>query len=877
MLKISEIRINHIKEPKGIWDNLNIGWKMTSEKKNVKQKNYQIQIFEDSKLEKMIYDTGKVFSENSQNIWINISNIYLKSIHYYYVRVKVWDTYGENSDWSVTRFLTALLEERNWQADFITVEQPKDEKGSIATRLRREFRVEKPLKEAFLVFTAYGLYQTFLNGMRVGKNELAPGWTSYHNRLLYQIYDVTDQIQDGVNTWSALVGAGWYKGDISYYRIHNFYGKYAAISGELLLRYEDGSEEAIYTDKRWKGTESAILFSDIYDGEIYDARLGEEKWKENGYQDEAWREVRVVEQRKEQLYPQLGSTVKVQERLAVKEIILTPNGETVLDFGQNISGWVDFSVDGKPGDIVEFVCFEMLDAAGNVYTKNLRTAKQTIRYICSGEGMERYRPHFTFQGFRYVWVKQYPNKILKDNFKALVLYSSMREIGTFCCSNPLLNQLQKNILWGLKGNSVDIPSDCPQRDERLGWTGDVQVFCNTACYLMDMYEFYRKWLCDLSADQEKNGAVTHVVPDVLSLNQPDNFSGAVGWGDVAVVLPWVLYQETADKTIIHQQYHSMKSWIDFMVSRMEDGEYRFGFGDWLALDAKEGSYHGATPVELTSEAYFAYSVWLFIKMARVIEEDRDVQTYNEIYKTVVQNFQEKYFLSDGQMSVQTQTAHVLALGFGLVPRKYKKKTIDNLICLLKKYNMHLSTGFLGTPLLMHVLSENGYVSEAYELLLKKDFPSWLYQIERGATTVWEHWDGLKPDGSMWSPDMNSFNHYAYGAIGSWLYEVCAGLKRDENEPGYKHFYIEPYLGGNLEYAKTTHLSEYGNVLVHWIKKEKQVRLKIEVPHNATATIVLSQADKIVEDGGLLFTKRKGILTADTGSGGYKICYTVSGV
>lgn len=877
MLNITEIRINHLKEPKGITGNLSIGWKIASDHKNVVQKKYRLQLAKDSTFEKILYDTGDVESEQSQNVSVDISNVGLSSVHDYYVRVRIGDNYGENSSWCNTRFLTALLDQRPWRADFITAEQLKDKNHSPAMSIRREFKVEKPLKEAFLVSTACGLYQTFLNGVRVGEDELAPGWTSYDKRLLYQTYEVTDLIRQGANTWGALVGAGWYKGDVSYYRVHNFYGEYAAFSGELILRFEDGSEESVCTDNRFKGTDSAILFSDIYDGEIYDARLEPEGWKENGFQDDNWRKVRAIGQKCGQLCPQSGSTVQIQETLNVKSIFVTPKGETVLDFGQNISGWVHIRVKGRPGDTVELVCFEMLDPEGNVYTENLRTAKQTIQYTCSGKAEEEYHPHFTFQGFRYVWVRRYPGAVQAEDFKALALYSDMKEIGTFTCSNPLLNQLQSNILWGLKGNSVDIPSDCPQRDERLGWTGDVQVFCNTACYLMDIYEFYRKWLCDLSADQQRNGAVPHVVPDVLVRNQPDNFSGASGWGDAAVVLPWILYQETGDQAIIDRQYGSMKAWIDFVISHhIEDGIYSFGsqFGDWLALDAEEGSYHGATPAEFTSAVYFVYACDLFVKMAEVTGRKEDAKKYKEIYEKAVWHFRGRYFLPNGQMSIQTQTAHVLALSFGLVPQKYRAQTAKRLIELLKQRDMHLSTGFLGTPFIMHAVSENGYLKEAYELLLKKDFPSWLYQVEQGATTVWEHWDGLKPDGNMWSADMNSFNHYAYGSIGKWLYEVCAGLKRDEKYPGYKHFYVEPQPGGGLTFVKTAHICGYGKIGVCWERKEDQIILDIEVPHNTRATVQLPKTSEIAERGGLEFAENADFIAADAGSGKYRIRYRV---
>lgn len=870
MLQISEIRINHLKEPAGIQNRISVSWKIQSDRTEVCQKGYRLQIAKTDQFDKILFDTGYIRSSESVNV--KLPEIKWEPVHRYFLRVQIQDNYGEICGWQDTNFVTALESENDWKAGFITAEQLKDKNGSAATIMRKEFYIEKPVKEAFLISTAQGLYQTFLNGKRIGKMELAPGWTSYHKRLLYQTYEVTNEIVSGNNVWGALIGAGWYKGDVSYYRIHNFYGEYAAFSGELILRYEDGSEEIICTDGSWKGEDSAILFSDIYDGEIYDARLEKEGWNQAGYDDKDWRTVRIVNQKTGRLIPQTGCAVKIQEIFNTDRFFITPKGECVLDFGQNISGWVHFRVTGSPGDMVELVCFETLDLAGNVYTENLRTAKQTIRYILKGTGAEEYHPHFTFQGFRYVWVKEYPGTIIPENFKAFALYSDMRETGTFSSSNPLLNQLQSNIMWGLKGNSIDIPSDCPQRDERLGWTGDVQVFCGTACYLMDIYEFYRKWLCDVSADQQENGAITNVVPDVLGVNEPERFCGCVGWGDAVVILPWILFQETGDEAIIYQQYESMKAWIDFVMEHMEDGIYSFSpqFGDWLALDAEEGSYHGATPAELTSLAYFSYASGLFAKMAAIIGKENDAELYEKVHKDAVLCFQKRYFLMDGRMSIQTQTAYVLALRFQLVPEKFQTQAVDGLLELLKYKEMHLSTGFLGTPFIMQALSENGCLKEAYELLLKKDFPSWLYQVEQGATTVWEHWDGVKTDGSMWSADMNSFNHYAYGSIGKWLYEVCVGLKQDEKYPGYKHFYIEPHPGGGLLYAKTSHITEYGEIYVGWEKNEQYMKLEMQVPCNTTVTIILPEGSKIADHDGLNFVQNESHWAAEAGSGKYTV-------
>lgn len=870
MLSIDRIKINHLKKPKGIRGTIRLSWELCSDRRNVKQKEYQIQISEDRDFQKIVYDSGKISSEQSVNVEVRKKQ--WKSLTHYFLRVCVTDNYEETSGWQMAEFWSDIQDIESWKAEFITVENEEDRKKAPGTAVRREFTVKKPVGEAILVSTAHGLYQVFLNGKRIGNDELAPGWTSYGKRLLYQTYDVTDLLQNGKNAIGALLGAGWYKGDISFNRTHNYYGDFTAFAAQLLIRYQDGSEEIIITDETWKGTHSAIIHADIFDGESYDARLEQNGWLQADFEEEGWFSVKISAQKKENLVPQQGCAVRIKERKSVRDIITTPAGDTVLDFGQNLSGWIQFRVTGIAGDVVELNCFETLDSEGNVYTENLRTAKQTIRYICNGSGIEQFRPHFTYQGFRYIRVKQYPGEIKGENFEALVLYSDMEKKGDFQCSNPLLNQLQSNIQWGMKGNFLDVPTDCPQRDERLGWTGDAQIFGRTASFLMDTTEFYRKWLCDVAADQKLDGGVPNVVPDVLPQFESGPAYGSSAWGDVAVILPWTVYQETGDTSVILQQYQSMKAWVDFLTKNAESGKriFEMQFGDWLALDAEEGSYHGATPVELTSMAYYAYVSGLFVKMAKAVGKTEDVATYQKVRDKAAEDFRKLFFLPDGTMTVQTQTAHVVALYFDLVPEKYKETVVQGLRSLLDKHQGHLTTGFIGTPYIMHSLSQNGCLKEAYELLLKEDFPSWLYQVKQGATTIWEHWDGLKPDGSMWSADMNSFNHYAYGAVGQWLYEICAGLRIDEENPGYRHFYIEPHVGGNLTYAEAFHNTEYGKIGIRWEQIEGTIEWRIQIPNNTTATIILHQINSVIESDTLEFKKEGGDVLIKAGSGAYRI-------
>lgn len=878
MTKISDLKINYIKNPSGIKESICLSWAIESEQRNVLQENYQIQVNQCGCESELLYDSGVVESGQSVNIPLGLE---LKSIRRYDVRVRV-TAGGEQSQWAEAFFISALTDASEWKGQFVSAEPEEDHGESYGTLLRKEFTIHGPVKEAWLVSTAHGLYHCFLNGRRISLDEMAPGWTSYGKRLLYQTYQVTDLLQEGSNALGVMLGAGWYKGLMGYKHTRNNYGTCTAFGGQLIIRYEDGSEEWILSDKSWKGSIGPILFSEIYDGEIYDARQEQPGWNEVGFQDEHWQTVRCVEQSPENLYPQSGSPVRVIERRQGTSLLYTPEGDQVLDFGQNLTGWCEFSVkDPNPGEVVELQFFETLDCNGNVYQENLRAAKETIRYICKGEKEETYHPWFTFQGFRYGKVVSYPGEVRPENFIACVVHSDMEMTGTFRCSNPLLNRLWNNVLWGMKGNFLDIPTDCPQRDERLGWTGDAQIFGRTASYLMNTNAFYHKWLADVAADQREDGAVPHIVPDILTGNSAGDWFlkkelpvGASGWADVAVMLPWVMYLTYEDKMILERQIDSILGWVRFMQEHSEGCLFQFGsqFGDWLALDAEEGSYQGATPVDYTCSVYYCRSTEITAKILRVLERDEEAAYYESFAQTLKDDFRKRYFEEDGMLKIQTQTAYVLALVFGLVPEMFREKSLKALKALLEKETWHLTTGFLGTPQLLFALSENGCLEGAYELLLKEDFPSWLYQVKAGATTIWEHWDGRKSDGSMWSPDMNSFNHYAYGSVGEWLYRVVTGLEIDEEHPGYEHFYVRPSIGGGLGFAETTYRSVRGYIRIFWKKDGNDVTLEIEIPVNTSADIILPQAEHILESDGLVFEKIQGEYRAKAGSGKYEIHY-----
>lgn len=884
MLKAVNLTCDYQVNPVGVNDKIQLGWMLESDRRNVLQTSYQLQVAADPNFSQITFDSGVVKSGDSVHIRLDGMN-FDSSTRYFY-RVKVTDNQGEESPFSETAYFeTALLDNSLWKAEFITADtRPEDAALSDGRLLRKTFQIGKKVKSARAYATAMGLYELFLNGKRVGDQVLAPGWTMYTTRTLYQTYDVTGMLREGDNAVAAQVGAGWCKGEIGFEHRRNHYTDKALFICQILVTYEDGSQDLIVTDGSWKWSKGPIVFSEFYDGEIYDARLEQDGYAEPGFDDSAWQPVLVVDQDKKVLTIQDGAPVRKIQEIPAQEMFRTPEGDLVIDFGQNLTGWLRFRVSGKAGDHVLIKYAEILDAKGNFYTENLRKAKCETQYTLSGKGVETFEPHFTFQGYRYIKLAEFPGEPKMEDFTAIVVHSDMKETGAFECSNPLLNQLQHNIKWGMKGNFVDIPTDCPQRDERLGWTGDAQIFVRTASYLMNTYPFFRKWLREVAVDQRPDGSIPHVVPDLLRVHNEDDAiingdaSGATGWGDAAVICPWVLYLTFGDTQILSAQYDSMVKWVDFMYNNAQDGvlwNTGFHFGDWVALDAKEGSYFGATPNDLTATAYYANSVELLAKTATILGKVADAEKYFDLHARIVKAFQDEFFTPTGRMAARTQTAHILALVFHLVPQKFMKRTVDTLLELLKENDGHLVTGFLGTPNFCFALSQNGCTKQAYELLLKEDFPSWLYQVKMGATTVWEHWDGLKPDGTMWSADMNSFNHYAYGAVGEWLYRAVAGLEIDEAQPGYRHTVIHPHIGGGLAYVKASYASIYGDVKVHWEHQRDTVTLKVNVPCNATATVVLDHAADASSAEGVALSKTEDGYTAEIGSGCYTFTYQLT--
>lgn len=886
MIRVEQLSLNYENQLVGVTELPQLSWAMASDFRDVFQVAYRIQFSLENSFATLLYDSKWVVSNQSSQIELSQSDIPLMSGQTYFVRVKVKSNYKEESKWSSSiSFVTGILNPSEWISDFVSGETRKDKAESKSTLLRGTFFIDKPVSAAYGYFTAQGLYKAYLNGQKIGHDELTPGWTSYNKRLLYQTYDLSSLICQGENVLGAMVGAGWYKGKMGFLEERNNYGEQTSFFGQLLIRFTDGTSMVWGTSKEWLVHAGPIVFSEIYDGEIYDARLERPEWLTLGTASKynEWKKVNLVEVDKNILVSQPSNRPKINERIAVQKLLTTPQGDIVLDFGQNLTGWIELQVKAPAGCRVELECFETLDKEGNVYQANLRTAKEKLVYITNGNGIETFCPSFTFQGFRYAKVSKYPSKPKAEYFTALVVHSQLDVTGHFECSSPLLNQLQHNIEWSLKGNFLDIPTDCPQRNERVGWTGDAQIFCRTANFLVNAYGFFTKWLKDVAADQLPAGGVPHVVPDIITGNPKANEDwllsqgthSAAAWADVAVIAPWTLYLAYGDQAVLETQFVSMKKWIDFMGRHAVDNiwNYKLQFGDWLALDAKEGSYFGATPNDLTCTAYYAYSTGIFAKVCKILGKNQLAQSYQKKYEEIKATYQQKFFTPEGDLLVSTQTAHIISLYFNLIPTEWKSKTAASLVKLLQKQNGHLVTGFVGTPYFCQVLSDNGYTDEAYDLLLQEDFPSWLYEVKKGATTIWEHWDGIKEDGSMWSPDMNSFNHYAYGAVGEWMYSNILGIKIDEQQPGYHHIILHPLINKHLAYAKGFYKSIHGKIIIAWkYLQNDTVELRVKIPVNSTATVYLEKCREIIANDGVKFSKKEKMPATEIPSGEYTFIF-----
>jgi alpha-L-rhamnosidase len=892
-VKVQNLLCENLVNPVGIdIDHPRFSWQIISDQRSVIQTAYEIRVSKSSSsLQEgtdLVWNTGNVLSQESAHIIYDGEA--LQSGQRYFWQVRIWDNKGSSSEWSQPAFWqTAMLHFSDFTAAWIGPGFTEDTILRPSPVFRKQFQTSKKIQSATAYITAHGLYEAFINGQRVGDSYLTPGWTSYGTRLQYQVYDVLPLLKEGDNAIGVMLGNGWYRGYIGYTGKKNFYGDDAALFFQMDIVYDDGSTQSVVTDPTWKSSTEAVLSSELLNGETYDARMQKTGWNSTGYDDSNWKGVMIHDYPRDVLIASYNEPVRKHEKFVPVKIIKTPKGDQVLDFGQNLVGWVQFRVSGKEGDKVTLYHAEVLDRKGNFYTENLRSAKAKDTYILRGGGIETFEPHFTFHGFRYVKVNGYPGELKASNFTAIALYSDVKTTGNFSCANKLVNQLQHNIQWGQKGNFLDVPTDCPQRDERLGWTGDAQAFFRTAAFNMGVNNFFVKWLKDLAAGQATNGAVPFIIP-AIDLGFGNVPIGAAGWSDAATIIPWNLYLVYGDKQILFDQYTSMKDWVDYIQKSSNDDLWNTGFqfGDWLSYRAAENDpfdyVSAVTDKQFVAQCFYANSVQNMINAAKALDYTSDVFKYSELLQRIKKAFLDEYVTPNGRLISNTQTAYVLALAFDMLPENMRAKTAERLVDNIKKYKYHLTTGFLGTPYLCQVLSRYGYTDVAYELLLQDTYPSWLYPVKMGATTIWERWDGIKTDSTFQDPAMNSFNHYAYGAIGDWLYRSVAGIETDENGPGYKQIIIKPYIGKKILSASADLQTSYGLVSSHWKIENGNLTIDIEIPANTTCMVYIPAKDMRVvrEEGKELFTVKDlqtsgsedGFIKVKTGSGKYHFVVTL---
>ncbi len=786
-------------------------------------------------------ETGRV--ESAESVLVAWPFAPLASREQVAVQVRVWGADGEASPWSEPAWVEAgLLDAADWSAEFITPAWDEDTGVPQPCPLfRREFTVRPGVARARLYATALGLYEMQLNGAVVGDQIMAPGWTVYSKRLRYQTYDVTAMLREGANALGAIVGEGWYRGRLGYGGgQRNIYGEHAGLLAQLEITYADGSRERVISDGSWRAATGPLLSSQIYDGEVYDARLERPGWSAPGYDDGDWAGVRPLAQSKAVLVAPAGPPIRRTQMVAPVEIITSPSGKTILDFGQNVVGRLRLIVRGPAGQTITLRHAEVLEH-GELGTRPLRYAKATDQYTLRGAPIEFWEPRFTYHGFRYAEVTGWPTEAGGpglDSIRAVVCHSDMERTGWFECSDPLINRMHDNVLWSMNGNFFDIPTDCPQRDERLGWTGDIQVFSPTASFIYDVSGFLASWLADVAAEQERSGGV---VPFFVPNSAYPGAVPAAAWGDAAVIVPWVLYQRFGDTGILEAQFESMCAWVDVVAERAGASrlwDKGMQFGDWLDPAAPPESPGAArTPSYVVATACLARSAELVSQIAGLLGHTEAGARYGALAAEVRTAFAAEYVTPAGRVLGDSATAYCMALQWALLPDEgQRRRAGERLLELVRADAYHIATGFVGTPLVCDALCDLGYEEAAYRLLTQRECPSWLYPVTMGATTIWERWDSMLPDGSVNPGEMTSFNHYALGAVADWLHRHLAGLA--PAEPGYRRLEIRPRPGAGLTYARAQHRTPYGTALCAWRIADGAITVEAEIPANTMARVTL---------------------------------------
>jgi alpha-L-rhamnosidase len=827
---------------------------MQDPRRGARQSAYRIEVA--SSQDKLVsgqadlWDTGK--TSGDANVLVPYQGQAMTSRLECFWRVTCWDARDTASQPSpVARWEMGLLERSDWQGQWIQADLVGGARSiPPVPAFRRKFSLSDTPVKARLYITALGVYEAQINDRCVGDHELAPGWTDYRKQVRYQVYDVTDLLTQGDNAIGVLLGDGWYAGHVEW-KDRQFYGDRPCLLAQMEIQMKDGSTCTVATDSNWLWHASHILQADLIMGEHQDARLENAGWAGFDFDDASWQKAQLAEPREPELVGMPSQPIRVVKELPARELIHSSSGggwqknTAIYDLGQNMVGRVRLRISAPAGTAIQVRYADVLDEKGQIYTENLRTARATDYFTTSEAQVDVFEPRFTFHGFRYVEIRGLPEPLALEDVTGVVLSSDLEPTGQFECSDELINQLQRNITWGQRGNFLDVPTDCPQRDERLGWTGDAQVFVRTACFNSHTAGFFAKWARDVRDAQRLAGGIPPVVPTTDLGDDPERDAGPA-WADAVIICPWTIYLCYADKGILEDNYESMSRYMDFMAQHRckdlirshPDVDSWGGFGDWLSMDNGEGSVQGATPKDLIGTAFYAYDAMLMSRIAHALGKDDDARSYAKLHKEIAAAFRRRFVSQEGLTAGHTQTAYVLALHFDLLEDDQKPVATEELVRNISQRGMHLSTGFVGSPYLNFVLCAQGRQDIAFQLLEQKTWPSWLYAVSQGATTIWERWDGWTHDKGFAGAGMNSFNHYAYGAIGAWLYAYVAGLDLDWQRPGGRHLLLQPHPGGSLTHARAVLDTPCGQAGSSWSIADKQMTCEVTIPPSSSAKLSL---------------------------------------
>jgi alpha-L-rhamnosidase len=848
-LTVMPVTVEHHREPIGIGETTpRLSWVSRTDGADWRQAAYELEI---EPVEGAAWSSGRI--DTVESVLVPWGAPPLTSRERRAVRVRVWaEGTTEPSAWSEDVVVEAgLLEPSDWTAQLAQPLLPEPGgMGEPVALLRCEFTLHQPAVRARLYATAQGLYEAEIDGAVVGDQLLAPGWTSYRHRLRYQTYDVTSLLSAGEHVLGITLADGWYRGHLGFTGERHLYGDRTGAFAQLEVEHPDGTRTVVTTDGSWRSTLGPETRADIYKGETVDFQRELTGWSEPGFDDADWTPVELGFLDVFTLVAPTGPPVRRIETIPAQKISTSPSGRTLVDFGQNLVGRIRFTLpDGPAGTEITIRHAEVLEH-GELGVRPLRAADATDVVILDGNGPRSWEPRFTFHGFRYADVTGWPGELTADVLDAVVVHTDLRRTGTFTCSDPDVVRLHENVVWGMRGNFVDLPTDCPQRDERLGWTGDLQVFVPTASFLFDTSGMLRSWLADLAVEQlEDHGGIVPMFVPFLAL-MPFPMAAEVGWGDAAVVVPWVLYERTGDVGVLADQWTSMTAWIDVFEQRagaeLDFPDGGFSFGDWLDTAAPPDNPAAArTPWQCVAVAYLARSARTVARAAELL--GRDGARYADLAERAASRFRAEYVTPTGRVAIPSQTAYALALEFGLLTPRQREHAGSLLAEQVLKDGFHIGSGFLGTPLVTDALTNVGELATAYELLLQRENPSWLYPVTMGATTIWERWDSMLPDGSINPGDMTSFNHYAFGAVADWLHRTVAGLA--PGAPGYRRLRVEPRPGPGLTSAAATHETPYGTAEVAWtLSSGTTFAIDVIVPPNTTADILLPDGSAPVEVG-----------------------------